>query len=386
MGIEKSVAHYATLMISRRGRVVLIFILTTVLFMVVLHQFSGSQTLNAVYSDIEGSLGLFGKDAGKKADGNVDWSRFAYVQYVTDSEYVCNSVMMFERLHHLGSRADRVLMYPAKMLWDPAASDGGGSHDADLLIKARNEYNVKLVQIRVQQKDTDEETWAKSYTKFLAFNQTQYDRVLSLDSDMTILKHMDELFLLPSARVAMPRAYWLLADDPPKRLLSSQVMLVQPSTAELERIEKEVKSAGRNDYDMDILNKLYLGSAIVLPHRPYNMLSSEFRMKEHHNYLGNKDEKWNPVAAFDEAKCVHFSDFPVPKPWVKADDEGWQHKEKMQPECKMRGDKEDCTERKMWNNLYADFRERQGIICAKKPRPKLTDVEAIRPAKTDGHV
>lgn len=28
--------------------------------------------------------------------------------------------------------------------------------------------------------------WAKSYTKLLAFNQTEYDRVLNLDSDATI--------------------------------------------------------------------------------------------------------------------------------------------------------------------------------------------------------
>ena len=33
-----------------------------------------------------------------------------------------------------------------------------------------------------------EPTWAESYTKLLAFNQTQYERVLMLDSDATLLK------------------------------------------------------------------------------------------------------------------------------------------------------------------------------------------------------
>ena len=33
-----------------------------------------------------------------------------------------------------------------------------------------------------------EATWAESYTKLLAFNQTQYDRVLNLDSDSTVLQ------------------------------------------------------------------------------------------------------------------------------------------------------------------------------------------------------
>lgn len=31
-------------------------------------------------------------------------------------------------------------------------------------------------------------TWAESYTKLLAFNQTQYARVLSLDSDATLFQ------------------------------------------------------------------------------------------------------------------------------------------------------------------------------------------------------
>ena len=31
----------------------------------------------------------------------VDWSQFAYTQYVTNLDYLCNSVMLFERLHQL---------------------------------------------------------------------------------------------------------------------------------------------------------------------------------------------------------------------------------------------------------------------------------------------
>jgi hypothetical protein len=87
----------------------------------------------------------------------VDWSRFAYVQYVTDSHYLCNSVMLFERLQQLGSRADRVLMYPSRML-DPTVADGGASNDARLLIKARDEYNAKLVPIEVHHREVGEDS------------------------------------------------------------------------------------------------------------------------------------------------------------------------------------------------------------------------------------
>ena len=80
--------------------------------------------------------------------GEVDWSRFAYTQYVTNSEYLCNSVMFFESLQRLSSRADRVVMYPSDML----ETGNEDTHDARLLIKARDEYNVKLVPISVQHK------------------------------------------------------------------------------------------------------------------------------------------------------------------------------------------------------------------------------------------
>lgn len=82
---------------------------------------------------------------------DTDWSRFAYVQYVTNSEYLCNSVMLFESLHRLGSKPDRVLMYPSEM---KAHSDNGAdNHDGRLLLKAMDEYKVKLVPIAVQHRN-----------------------------------------------------------------------------------------------------------------------------------------------------------------------------------------------------------------------------------------
>ncbi|MCJ1265656.1 N-acetylglucosaminyltransferase [Lobaria immixta] len=243
--------------------------------------------------------------------GAVDWSRFAYVQYATDDAYLCNSVMVFEILHRLGSKADRLLMYPSdfQIEEDPNTESFNGR----LLKKARDKYNVKLKPIQVQSRPGRDATWAESFTKLLAFNQTQYDRVLHLDSDSTVLQPMDELFLLPPAPMAMPRAYWLGFDE---RVLSSQVMLLQPSEIEFKRVMRGMEKAESNDYDMEIVNDLYKDSALILPHRPYNLLTGEFRntnLSTHGRYLGNEDEKWDPSAAFQEAKFLHFSDWPFPK-------------------------------------------------------------------------
>ena len=153
-------------------------------------------------------------------------------------------------------------------------------------------------------------TWAGSYTKLLAFNQTDYQRVLHLDSDSTVLQCMDELFLLQPAFVAMPRAYWLGFE---KRILSSQLLLLQPSQYEFDRVMKATEEAGDDIYDMDILTGLYKDSALILPHRPYNLLTAELRGTEHEKYMGDTRQNWDPDMIMRETKHLHFSDWPLPK-------------------------------------------------------------------------
>ena len=124
---------------------------------------------------------------------------------------------------------------------------------------------------------------------------------------------MDELFLLPPCPVAAPRAYWLNPDDHAYRALSSQLVLVQPSGFEFDRIMNSIHQAGPNDYDMEIVNNMYKNSALIIPHHPYNLLTGEFRSKRHSAYIGNDEEVWDPQRILDEAKYLHFSDWPIPK-------------------------------------------------------------------------
>jgi hypothetical protein len=121
---------------------------------------------------------------------------------------------------------------------------------------------------------------------------------------------MDELFNLPPTPVAMPRAYWLGGE---KRVLTSAILVVQPSQFEYSRIETAITAAKSNEYDMEIMNILYQNSALVLPHRPYIMITSELYELDHAEYLGNHEEIWDPEAALRELKLIHFSDWPVPK-------------------------------------------------------------------------
>jgi hypothetical protein len=230
----------------------------------------------------------------------VNWSRYTYCQYVTNPHYLCNSVMIFEALDRVGAQASKVMMSPSD--WDITNDDETGR----LIRQAQASYNVQLSPIQVQHFSADA-TWADSFTKLPAFNQTHYKRVLSLDSDAAVLQSMDELFLMPSSPVAMPRAYWL------ENTLSSQLVLVEPSEFEFQRILEAFNSRASADFDMEIVNSLYGSDCMVIPHRKYDPLTGEFRAKEHRKYLGSEEETWFPKKALDEAKFVHFSDWPLPK-------------------------------------------------------------------------
>jgi alpha-N-acetylglucosamine transferase len=207
-------------------------------------------------------------------------------------------------------------------------------------------------------------TWADSYTKLLAFNQTQYDRVLSLDSDSTVLQSMDELFLLPPAPVAMPRAYWLSTP-----YLSSQIVLIQPSTQEFARVHEAIQTAQGGDFDMEIVNNLYSKDCMVIPHRRYDLITGEFRGQgAHESYLGNRYETWDPEVAVKEAKFLHFSDWPVPKPWLEAAEKVMSDN---QPKCQQfHNGTEDCRARDLWLGFYEDFRTRRQVTS-----PLASDVE-----------
>lgn len=79
-------------------------------------------------------------------DNKIDWSKLAYVTYVTNTDYLCNAIMLFETLQRYESRPQRVILHPPSM--NPTAI----SVDGTLLQKALHDFHVKLIPIEVQKK------------------------------------------------------------------------------------------------------------------------------------------------------------------------------------------------------------------------------------------
>ena len=76
------------------------------------------------------------------------------------------------------------MLYPGS--WEVGI--GVGTFESRLLLAAQVDYDVELVPVFQRHLVDVSSTWRDSFVKLLAFNQTAYDRVLSLDSDSTVLK------------------------------------------------------------------------------------------------------------------------------------------------------------------------------------------------------
>lgn len=318
---------------------------------------------------------------------HIDWHRYAYSQYATDQHYLCNSLMIFDSLEKLGSKADRILFYPKT--WDLDVSSSK-DRTSQLLVLARDKYKVKLKPVEMytlkRPSHNDDETWDASINKLHAWNQAEYTRIIHLDSDSTLLQSIDELFFLPlssGSPVAMPRAYWNLdepeSDSTPgsqavdeRHKLTSLLIVLEPHQTEAETLWTMASGLDNTTtpstslFDMDLLNTRYHSTALILPHNPYALVTGEFRNHQHNHtsYLGTStSEQWDPHKILSEAKLIHFSDWPLPKPWIM-----WPNNlmREMQPECEIApGTPEEsgCEDRVVWKGVYDDFRRRRRDVC-----------------------
>ncbi|KAL6689771.1 glycosyltransferase family 8 protein [Trichoderma pleuroticola] len=251
--------------------------------------------------------------------------RFAYAQYATNIDYLCNTVINFNRLKRSGTKHDMVLIFPNE--WD---RESANTREATAIKNLRaSDLNIVFRPFDILSTDKGDLTWHDSLTKFHAFALIEYTRILAFDSDSLVLNNMDFLFLSPDSPVAMPRAYWLTDREHAKQILGSHLMLIEPNTHRYKRIINEAMRSG--EFDMEVLNELFKDSAMILPHRRLALLTGEFRTRDHSKYLApDEEEEWNAMVEASRAYLVHFSDWPLPKPWKSHSEAQWQA---ALPEC-----------------------------------------------------
>jgi alpha-N-acetylglucosamine transferase len=136
----------------------------------------------------------------------VDWSKYAYVLYATSSHHMCNSMMIFAELRKFNTRAQLVLLVKQEFLTQP----DNFTYEHGVLTNFSREYDVKLKPTELIQMGGDSvNIWLSSFTKLLVFNETEYERIIYMDSDALLLRdNFDELFFIPPCKMAVSTAYW----------------------------------------------------------------------------------------------------------------------------------------------------------------------------------
>lgn len=150
---------------------------------------------------------------------------------------------------------------------------------------------------------------------------------------------------------------------------ATHIMVIKPSKTAFTELSQYVKNEGpwrvwgrteirdRTDYDMEIINR-WLNTqliaadkskasqlqVVILPHRTYGALTGELGEKHHAKYMTdarqmpyvNRDGPNDFSAAYylREAKLIHFSDAPLPKPWSQHGRNGIEpHFQALIPTC-----------------------------------------------------
>lgn len=293
-------------------------------------------------------------------DPSIKWDKYAYVLQAASPEYLCNALMIFSELKELGSKAARVLQYPKNWQTNPVNEHGEPADlatTAKLLQLATETYNVKLELVDSLHKDERHASWTDTFNRLSAFNMTEYDRVVTLDTDSIVLRNLDELFFIQAAPLAMPYIY---TGEPASWRLSNHLMVITPANLDYFTISTTFAEAPSDSSDMDVLAGIYSDKIVRLPQRPYNLLTEEFHRSDHKHYL-SAAETWDATRIFGEAKFVHFEDHPLPKPWMKADP---VLLEAMMPQCEKQGwFGEECTNKQVWKGLYDLFTMKRAVVC-----------------------
>ncbi|KAK4229837.1 glucose N-acetyltransferase [Podospora fimiseda] len=334
---------------------------------------SAAESAQEKFKDLKESMG----PPPKTPSHHHDWDtvlqegKFAYVMYATDMDYLCNTIINHARLTFHGVKHDQVLIYPKE--WDDEMK---GKHNYRMMQSVRKDHHrdLKFRPSELLISTKGETTWGAALTKLHAFELTEYSRVLAFDSDSLILRNMNHYFQAPRAALAVPRAYWLTEKDSniTNQVLGSHVMLLEPNKGHYRRLVEEAKTSG--NYDMEVINHMFKDSAMILPHRGLALLTGEFRLEDHSKYLaGDDDDTWDPVAEAASAYMVHFSDWPLPKPWEHHSDEQWND---ALPKCpgdgkrsrrrrgnRMRRDGDDCPDRVVWKSFYEKYAQERSTQC-----------------------
>lgn len=200
-------------------------------------------------------------DVVKQKASPIDWNRYAYVNYVAQEDYLCNTLIMFKELKETyNTKAKLVLLITRDVV--------SNVDEATVLLDKIKWIDNDQVIIKIIEpifNGNDQTTWKNSLSKLEVFNLTDFERIIYLDNDANLNDNLDELFFLPDyIKFAAPLTYWNLKESDLKKAYKEVKHMKNPINA--------------NKYIEKCITRLQNGKMIYnhLPNLPHTLyLDSE---------------------------------------------------------------------------------------------------------------
>ena len=253
------------------------------------------------------------------------------------------------------------MLYPSE--WDNYESEHANLEQeppatSRLLKRAERESYVKLYPVDGLNSDS-RTPWTKpAYTKLLAYNLTEFERVLVIDPASQVRGNMDDVFLLPRSGVAMS---YVNTGRSKGRTASPQLILASPSPANFAAVRQAIDAAS-NSRDVDILKAVFSTKIRPLDYDAYGFLTSDLRRNSLAEISALPSTDSENDDALTDVKIIHFSDPPLPQPWFKAPQDSVN---KYMPQCVKSQwfGASNCRDRELWFKLYANYGRKRKALC-----------------------
>ncbi|KAI5658879.1 hypothetical protein M9H77_27672 [Catharanthus roseus] len=180
--------------------------------------------------------------------GQEGWRRYAlnmslyqpkeaYVTVLHSSEaYVCGAIALAQSLIKSNTTKDLILL----------ADDHISQNSLKVLVESG--WKIKKIK-RIRSSNAPKNAYNEwNYSKLRIWQLTEYDKVMFIDSDLLVLRNLDEFFLYPQISAVWNDGF----------LFNSGLMLIEPSECTFKKLmSKRFKVASYNGGDQGFLNEVF---------------------------------------------------------------------------------------------------------------------------------
>lgn len=184
---------------------------------------------------------------------------YSYITLLSDDSYIYGVILLNESLKRVNSQ------YPLEVVVT--------SNVTKPILNILEQLNIKYTIIEPIKNDSFlnynkninasfAKTWSLCLTKLKLFNLTQFDKIIFLDSDIMVLKNLDNLFECAHMTSALDGEYFNLWPDDPH--FNSGILVIEPNEAEYNNLINFVNNFSLTDWakpqciaDQEILNLYY---------------------------------------------------------------------------------------------------------------------------------